>query len=87
MSDSETDWNAIEYKRVKRLLTDAWLEMDRMRTENDGHIRLIAELRREIRALRNLESVSQALVIARDMMEAREHEIERCRRQADAGLG
>lgn len=87
MSDGENDWASNEHKRVKRLLTDAWLEMDRMRTEIAGHIRLIAELRREVRALRSLESVSQALVIARDVMEAQEREIERCRREADAGLG
>ena len=71
------DPNAREDRLFRRLLNDTYSDMDELRLRYDAQAKLVEALEARVDALQKLDTVAQALVIARDVMIAQQRQIDR----------
>ena len=66
-----------EDRLFRRLLNDTYRDMDELRLRYDAQAKLVEALEARVDALQKLDTVAQALVIARDVMIAQQRQIDR----------
>lgn len=68
---------ALEDRRLRKQLNQAWNDLDEMRMRLEYQVNLVFQMNERIKELEKLETVSRALEIAERMLYAQQEQIER----------